>query len=134
MSNGVKTTIEVTRGELVDLMLACDSARKASIDSGEKWIKLQDLLNGYIKDLDEASENVSDGLRSKTIELSKSLQDNTETEKMYYFTKEFGISQLGADFYGTLEAARKEAKMHAMYEECNIFINEGENIVDVVLY
>lgn len=53
-------------------------------------------------------------------------------KKMYYFTKQGCLTQIGPEFYGTIQEARKEAERISQDEQCNIFINEGEYIVDII--
>lgn len=58
MRNSFKTTINVNRLEICDLMLACIAAKWASNGSGEKWEKLHDKLKRQLIELDEQLDDI----------------------------------------------------------------------------
>ena len=53
-----------------------------------------------------------------------------DTENLYWFTNEDGKNILN-DFYGTEKEAIRYAEEHASISEQTIYINCGEDIVDV---
>lgn len=53
MRNQFRTTVEVTRSEICDLILACSAARRCASDEGEKWKRLRAKLKEQLNDLDE---------------------------------------------------------------------------------
>ena len=53
MRNNFKTTIDVTRLEICDLILACSAAKRCAGDDGKKWTRLRAKLKGQLKELDE---------------------------------------------------------------------------------
>lgn len=57
MRNSLNVTVDVTRIELCDLLLACLAARDKANDGGKKWDRLHDKLkaqlDGFDKELDE---------------------------------------------------------------------------------
>lgn len=58
MRNNFKTTIEVTRIDICDLMLACLAAKEAANDEGKKWDRLHDLLKEQLNELDAQLDEV----------------------------------------------------------------------------
>jgi hypothetical protein len=58
MRNNFKTTIEVKRIDICDLMLACLSAKKAANDEGKKWDRLHDLLKEQLDELDAQLDEI----------------------------------------------------------------------------
>ena len=53
MTNQFKTTLNVTRIDICDLLLACLAARDHANDGGQKWIKLHDKLQTQLEELDQ---------------------------------------------------------------------------------
>lgn len=58
MINNFKTSVNVTRIELCDLLAACLVAKMTANDSGEKWDKLHDKLKSQLDELDRQLESV----------------------------------------------------------------------------
>lgn len=58
MRNNFKTTIEVKRIDICDLMLACLAAQEAANDGGEKWQKLHDKLQAQLDELDAQLDEI----------------------------------------------------------------------------
>lgn len=58
MRNSFKTTINVTRLEIVDLMMACTHAKFSASDGGEKWERLHDKLKEQLRELDEQIDEI----------------------------------------------------------------------------
>ena len=58
MRNNFKTTIEVKRIDICDLMLACLAAKEAANDEGKKWDRLHDLLKEQLNELDAQLDEV----------------------------------------------------------------------------
>lgn len=52
MRNGFKTTLQVKRIDICDLMLACLAAKELANDEGKKWDRLHDELKRQLKELD----------------------------------------------------------------------------------
>ena len=53
MRNSFKTTINVTRLEICDLLLACMAAKELSNDGGKKWDRLHEKLKEQLEKLDD---------------------------------------------------------------------------------
>jgi DNA-binding ferritin-like protein len=58
MRNNFKTTIEVKRIDICDLMLACLAAKEAANDEGKKWDRLHDLLQEQLDELDAQLDEI----------------------------------------------------------------------------
>lgn len=59
MRNEFKTTIQVTRLDICDLMLACSLVRgNLTNGNGEKWEKLYNELERHLDELDEQLDMV----------------------------------------------------------------------------
>ena len=58
MRNNFKTTIEVKRIDICDLMLACLAAKEAANDEGKKWDRLHDLLQDQLDELDAQLDEI----------------------------------------------------------------------------
>ncbi len=52
MRNEFKTTLQVKRIDICDLMLACLEAKELANDSGTKWDRLHDKLKRQLNELD----------------------------------------------------------------------------------
>ena len=52
MRNGFKTTLQVKRIDICDLMLACLAAKELANDEGKKWVRLHDELKRQLDELD----------------------------------------------------------------------------------
>lgn len=52
MRNEFKTTLQVKRIDICDLMLACLAAKELANDSGTKWDRLHDKLKRQLNELD----------------------------------------------------------------------------------
>lgn len=52
MRNGFKTTLQVRRIDICDLMLACLAAKQLANDNGAKWDRLHDELKRQLDELD----------------------------------------------------------------------------------
>lgn len=52
MRNEFKTTLQVKRIDICDLMLACLAAKELANDSGTKWDRLHDELKRQLNELD----------------------------------------------------------------------------------
>ncbi len=52
MRNEFKTTLQVKRIDICDLMLACLAAKDLANDSGTKWDRLHDELERQLNELD----------------------------------------------------------------------------------
>lgn len=52
MRNEFKTTLQVKRIDICDLMLACLAAKNLANDGGTKWDRLHDELKRQLKELD----------------------------------------------------------------------------------
>jgi DNA-binding ferritin-like protein len=59
MRNNFKTTIEVKRIDICDLMLACLAAKEAANDEGKKWDRLHDLLQEQLDELDAQLDEIA---------------------------------------------------------------------------
>lgn len=51
--NDFKTTLQLRRIDICDLMLACLAAKELANDDGKKWIRLHDELKRQLNELDE---------------------------------------------------------------------------------
>lgn len=61
MRNEFKTTIQVTRLDICELMLACSLVRgNLSNGNGEKWDKLYNELERQLDELDEQLDKISE--------------------------------------------------------------------------
>ena len=58
MRNEFKTTIQLRRIDVCDLMLACTSAKKLANDDGKKWDKLRELLKTQLDELDRQIDEI----------------------------------------------------------------------------
>lgn len=58
MRNEFKTTLQVRRIDICDLMLACITAQYAANDGGEKWKRLHDNLKKQLAELDEQLDEI----------------------------------------------------------------------------
>ena len=58
MRNNFKTTIEVKRIDICDLMLACLAAKEAANDEGKKWDRLHELLKEQLDELDAQLDEI----------------------------------------------------------------------------
>ena len=54
--NSKKMTVELSRIEVCDLLLACLAAKEIANDEGKKWTRLHDELKEQLKAFDEANE------------------------------------------------------------------------------
>ena len=52
MRNEFKTTLQVKRIDICDLMLACLAAKELANDGGAKWDRLHDKLKRQLNELD----------------------------------------------------------------------------------
>lgn len=52
MRNEFKTTLQVKRIDICNLMLACLAAKELANDDGNKWVKLHDELKRQLNELD----------------------------------------------------------------------------------
>lgn len=52
MKNSFKTTLQVKRIDICDLMLACLAAKELANDEGKKWDRLHDELKKQLNELD----------------------------------------------------------------------------------
>ena len=52
MRNEFKTTLQVKRIDICDLMLACTAAKQLANDDGKKWDRLHDELKRQLNELD----------------------------------------------------------------------------------
>lgn len=59
MRNNFKTTIEVKRIDICDLMLACLAAQEAANDGGKKWAELHDKLKKQLEELDAQLDEIA---------------------------------------------------------------------------
>lgn len=57
--NEFKTTLQVKRIDICDLMLACLAAKELSNDDGKKWVRLHDELKRQLNELDAQLEKVA---------------------------------------------------------------------------
>lgn len=53
MRNDFKTTLQVKRIDICDLMLACLTAKELSTNDATKWDRLHDELKRQLNELDE---------------------------------------------------------------------------------
>ena len=60
MRNQFKTTINVTRGEICDLLLACNAAEDMANDGGKKWARLHEKLKAQLEELDRQLDEISE--------------------------------------------------------------------------
>ena len=58
MRNSFKTTIQLKRIEICDLMLACLAAKELANDEGKKWDRLHDNLKAQLAELDAQPDNL----------------------------------------------------------------------------
>lgn len=59
MRNQFETTINITRGEICDLLLACTNAEQSANDGGKKWIKLHDKIKMQLDKLDSQIDSLN---------------------------------------------------------------------------
>ena len=57
MRNSFKTTLQVRRIDICDLMLACMAAKELS-NGATKWDKLHEELKNQLKELDEQLDEI----------------------------------------------------------------------------
>lgn len=60
MRNQFKTTINVTRGEICDLLLACTMSEFGANDGGKKWARLHEKLEKQLEELDRQLDEISE--------------------------------------------------------------------------
>ena len=58
--NEFKTSIELQRIEICDLMLACTECKFMANDGGKKWERLHDKLESKLRELDKQLEEMRD--------------------------------------------------------------------------
>lgn len=58
MRNEFKTTLQVTRKDICELMLACTAAKSLANDKGEKWNRLHDELKRQLEELDRQLDEI----------------------------------------------------------------------------
>lgn len=58
MRNSFKTTINVTRLDICDLLLACTAAKELSNDGGKKWERLHEKLKEQLEELDNQLDEI----------------------------------------------------------------------------
>lgn len=59
MRNDFKTTVNVTRIEICDLLLACLAAKEMANDGGKKWDRLHDKLKEQLEELDSQLDEIA---------------------------------------------------------------------------
>ena len=52
MKNEFKTTIQLRRIDICDMMLACLAAKELANDEGKKWDRLRETLKSQLEELD----------------------------------------------------------------------------------
>lgn len=57
--NEFKTTLQVKRIDICDLMLACLAAKELANDDGKKWVRLHDELKRQLNELDAQLEKAA---------------------------------------------------------------------------
>ena len=57
--NNFKTTIEVKRIDICDLMLACLAAKELANDEGKKWDRLHEKLKAQLDELDAQLDEIA---------------------------------------------------------------------------
>lgn len=62
--NEFKTTVKLSRRDVVDLMLACLIAQDSAMDGGKKWKKLHEELQAQLDELDEQIDNLIISLKN----------------------------------------------------------------------
>ncbi len=60
MRNQFKTTINVTRADVCDLILACSAAKRSATDEGKKWMRLRAKLKEQLNELDEQLDAIEE--------------------------------------------------------------------------
>lgn len=63
MINSFKTSLQLTRGQCCDLLLACLAARDLANDGGQKWERLHDEIKRQLADLDVQLYQVAEDLK-----------------------------------------------------------------------
>lgn len=58
MRNHFKTTIQLERIEICDLLLACLAAKDSANDGGAKWDRLHDKLSAQLEELDKQLDEI----------------------------------------------------------------------------
>lgn len=56
MRNNIKTTLQLRRVDICDLMIACTAAKRAS--GAKKWDELHDELKRQLDELDEQLDEI----------------------------------------------------------------------------
>lgn len=59
--NEFKPTINLTRADICDLLLACLAAESIS-DGAKKWRKLHEKLKALLKELDKQLDEIREGI------------------------------------------------------------------------
>lgn len=62
MRNEFKTTLQVKRIDICDLMLACLAAKELANDNGTKWDRLHDKLKRQLNELDTQLDELQQNL------------------------------------------------------------------------
>lgn len=57
MRNGFKTTLQLRRTDICDLMIACTDAKQSS-NGAEKWDRLYDELKRQLEELDKQLDEI----------------------------------------------------------------------------
>lgn len=60
MRNQFQTTIQVTRGEICDLLLACTTSEFSANDGGKKWARLHEKLKAQLEELDRQLDEINE--------------------------------------------------------------------------
>lgn len=60
MRNNFKTTLNVTRIEVCDLLIACLAAKQLASDEGKKWDRLHDKLRSQLYELDKQLDEIEE--------------------------------------------------------------------------
>lgn len=58
MRNEFKTTIQLRRIDICDMMLACLSAKELANDEGKKWDRLRETLKLQLEELDRQLDEI----------------------------------------------------------------------------
>lgn len=58
MRNHFKTTVELERIDICDLMIACLAAKECANDKGEKWDRLHEKLRSQLEALDKQLDEI----------------------------------------------------------------------------
>ena len=58
MRNEFKTTIQLRRIDICDMMLACLAAKELANDEGKKWDRLRETLKSQLEELDRQLDEI----------------------------------------------------------------------------